>query len=264
MVTDRILRFVTVAAALVLSAASASAQTAPAFERGWIDVNFGVAMAAEDAFSMPATGEIFAEPATFTADYALPRGASFDFGGGFMFTPYVGVGVSFSGTAHEDVVDLSVRIPHPIFFNTFATDNADTDDVLQRVESGVHIQAMLVPVQTDRFRLRFFAGPSYFRIKQDAITDIRFSQTFTLFPTTNTVTITGSDDERIEGNAWGFHAGADASFFFTRVFGVGGFARFGRANVDLENTIATTLDQDEVVRVKAGGVQVGGGLRLKF
>jgi hypothetical protein len=36
------------------------------------------------------------------------------------------------------------------------------------------------------------------------------------------------------------------------------------ANVDLENTLATAVGDDDVVNVKAGGFQVGGGLRLKF
>jgi hypothetical protein len=240
----------------------AEAQTT--FERAWIDVNFGSATAGTDAFAMNASTEIDEEQADFGAHFNLPRGASFDFGGGFMFMPAVGIGVSFSGTAHEDVVDLSARIPHPIFFNTFANDNAETDDLLQRTESGVHIHAMLVPVQTDRFRLRVFGGPSYLRVEQDTITDIRYSQTYTFFPATNRIEITGSDIERLEANAWGFHAGGDASFFFTRVFGVGGFVRYSKANIDLENTIATALDQDEVVRIKAGGIQLGGGLRLKF
>lgn len=264
MFTDRTLRFVTVAAALVLSAASASAQTAPAFERGWIDVNFGVAMAAEDAFSMAATGEIFAEPATFTADYALPRGASFDFGGGFMITPIVGVGVSFSGTAHEDTALLGARIPHPVFANLYASDDAPTDAVLQRVEGGVNLQAMIVAVQSDRFRFRVFGGPTFFRVQQDAITDIRYDQVFLIVPRANAIDITEFDSERIEGTGWGFHGGADASVFFNRIIGVGGFAKFSRGSVDLENTLATAVGDDRVVNVKAGGFQVGGGLRLKF
>jgi hypothetical protein len=64
----------------LVMAAGAEAQST--FERGWIDVNFGVAVAAEHAFSMRATGELFDEPADFSADYALPPGASFDFGVG--------------------------------------------------------------------------------------------------------------------------------------------------------------------------------------
>src|SRR5688500_12221956 len=145
----------------LVMAAGAEAQST--FERGWIDVNFGVAVAAEDAFSMRATGELFDEPADFGADYALPRGASFDFGGGFMITPIFGVGVSFTGTAHEDVAILDARIPHPILANTYATDEAETDTMLQRIEGGVNLQAMIVAAQTDRFRFRMFGGPTYFR-----------------------------------------------------------------------------------------------------
>jgi hypothetical protein len=267
--TDRTLRFATVVVVLVLSAATAGAQTVappaqPSFERGWIDVNFGVAVAAEDAFTMRTTREIFDEPADFRADYSQPRGASFDFGGGVMITPVVGVGVSFSGTAHEDAANLSARVPHPIFANVYATDDALTDTVLQRVEGGINLQAMIVAAQSERFRFRVFGGPTYFRVEQDAVTAIRYDQAFLFLQPVNAIEITEFDSERIEGTGWGFHAGGDASFFFTRVFGVGGFAKFSRGTVDLANTLADVTGDDDVASVKAGGFQVGGGLRLKF
>jgi hypothetical protein len=207
-------------------------------------VNVGVAVAAEDAFSMRASGEIFSEQADFAADYSLPRGASFDFGGGVMITPIIGVGVSFSGTAHEDIALLSARIPHPRIFNVYATDDAPTDQVLQRIESGVNLQAMIVPVQSPHFRFRVFGGPTFFRVQQDAVTDIRYEQNYLLFLPVNTIEITEFDHERIEATGWGFHGGADASFFFNRVVGVGGFAKFSRGSVDLENTLATAIGDD--------------------
>jgi hypothetical protein len=270
--THRTLGFVTVIY-LLLPVASASAQpgsttgarSAPrTFERGWIDVNFGIAMAAEDTFSMAATGELFQEPANFGAEYSLPRGASFDFGGGVMITPVVGVGVSFSGTAHEDTALLRARIPHPVIANVYATDDAQTDEVLQRVEGGVNIQAMIVAVQSQHFRFRVFGGPTFFRVQQDAVTDIRYNQVFRILPAANAIEITEFDSERVEGTGWGFHGGADASYFFNRIIGVGGFARFSRGSVDLEDTLATAIGDDAVVSVKAGGFQIGGGLRLKF
>jgi hypothetical protein len=270
--THRTLGSITVVVSL-LSAVPASAQTGSAsvasparstFERGWVDVNFGLALAAEDTFSMAATGELFDEPATFSAEYSLPRGASFDFGGGVMITPLVGVGVSFSGTAHEDTALLRARIPHPFIGNVYATDDAPTDGVLQRIEGGVNLQAMIVAAQSDHFRFRVFGGPTFFRVQQDAVTDIRYNQVFRILPPANAIEITEFDSERIEGTGWGFHGGADASYFFNRIVGVGGFAKFSRGNVDLENTLATAIGDNEVVSVKAGGFQVGGGLRLKF
>jgi hypothetical protein len=80
----------------------------------------------------------------------------------------------------------------------------------------------------------------------------------------NAIEIAEFDHERIEGTGWGFHAGADASVFFNRIIGVGGFAKFSRGSVDIENTLATAVGLDDEVSVKAGGFQVGGGLRLKF
>jgi hypothetical protein len=266
--THRALGYTTLVVSLFLSAASASAQAVVSpqatFERGWIDVNFGIAMAAEDTFSMKADGFLFDEPASIGAAYSLPRGASFDFGGGFMFNPVVGVGVSFTGTAHEDIAVLSAHIPHPTIANAYADDIAPTDQVLQRIESGVNLQAMIVAAQTPRFRFRVFGGPTYFRVQQDAVTAIRYDQAFLFLLPVNAIEITEFDHRRIEGTGWGFHGGADASFFFTRVVGVGGIARFSRGSVGLENTLDTSIGGDSVVNVKAGGFQVGGGLRLKF
>jgi hypothetical protein len=181
-----------------------------------------------------------------------------------MITPVFGVGVSFSRTAHEDVATLSARVPHPIFANAYATDEAPTDEVMQRVEGGVNLQAMVVAAQNERFRFRVFGGPTYFRVEQDAVTAIRYDQEFLFLQPVNAIEITQFDSARIEGTGWGFLAGADASVFFNRIIGVGGFAKFSRGNVDLENTLATAIGDDDLVSVKAGGFQVGGGLRLKF
>jgi hypothetical protein len=251
-------------------ASAGRAEAQASFERVWIDLSFGVAAPAEDAFSMDARSLYF-EPADFGAQYSLPRGAGFDFGGGVLVTPMIGFGVSFTGTAHEHAANLSLRIPHPVSRNVFASDTAATDGVLEREEKRVNLQAMLVAAQTDRFRLRVFGGPTYFRVEQDAITYIRFDQVFVILPPANSITITGFDSERIEGTGWGLHAGADASVFFNRVVGVGGFARFSRGTVTLENTLATTVDPRrtvpsnlEDVDVRVGGIQVGVGLRLKF
>ena len=59
------------------------------------------------------------------------------------------------------------------------------------------------------------------------------------------------------GTGIGFNAGADLAYYFSDVAGVG-FARYSRATVDLASAGGGT------VGVPAGGLQVGGGLRLKF
>jgi hypothetical protein len=239
--------------------APASAAFAQSFERGWVDVNIGVAVAAEKTFTTNSTDAFFLESATFETTYHQPTGASVDFGGGFMFTPRIGAGISFTGTAHEGPADLRIVVPHPLFTST-ASDSDKTKDKLQRTEGGVNIQVMAVVSQSDRLRVRVFGGPSYFRVKQDIVDTIHYDYAFLFSSPAIAADITGEDLREVEGKAWGFHAGGDVSWFFTRVVGLGGFARFSRANVEFDDA----FDDAGAIEVKAGGFQTGGGLRLKF
>jgi hypothetical protein len=229
------------------------------FQRGWIDVNFGAAAAAEKRFHTGTRVTVDLEPADFDAEYPLPRGASFDFGGGVMITPQVGVGVSFSGTAHEETADLSIRIPHPFFFDAFASDTAPTEERLLRAEGGVHLQLMVVAYDRNNVRVRFFAGPSRLRVTQEAVENILYNQVYGVFTRANAVDIVEYEASEIEGTGWGMHAGGDVSWFFTRVVGIGGFARVSRATVELDDPL-----DEAAFRIKAGGVQAGAGLRLRF
>jgi hypothetical protein len=232
--------------------------TSQRFNRGWIDVNIGVAAAADSRYGSVFEGIIYRETATFTADYRSPLGAEFDFGGGMMFTPEFGLGVSFAGTAHQDNAQLGIRIPHPLVFDAYASDSAPTEAKLARVESSVNIHAMFVASPSDSVSVRVFGGPSYFRIRQDAVSDIEFFRS--IIP--NEVEILRYDTEVVEfedGGGWGFHAGGDVSFFFNRVIGLGCFAKYSRGTVEVFDPFSR-----ENADFKTGGFQSGGGLRLRF
>ncbi len=230
------------------------------FERGFIDVNFGVAWAAERRFTLEFSDTIFRETRTFTTSYDNRTGASFDFGGGVMFTPEIGVGVSIVGTAHQAPAGLFISVPHPTFQNAHATDTEETEGHLQRTEGSFNIQLVGAATLGDRTRVRVFGGPTFFRVQQDLVSDIRYNQVFAVFNRANAVEITTFDvEEKVEATGWGFHVGADVAYFFNRVFGVGAFARFSRGTVD----IGEPFSGDEVT-LRAGGIQTGGGLRLKF
>jgi hypothetical protein len=230
------------------------------FERVWIDVNLGVAIAADKSVMLEHSDRLFGEARTFRTTYENPTGASFDFGGGVMLTPQIGVGVSFAGTAHQSEPQLFVQVPHPNFFNASASDTAEADRKFQRVEGSVHLQVMGATELGDNVRLRVFGGPTYFRLQHDLVSDIRYVQTFAVFSRANAVDITTYDSvDEVEGTGWGYHVGADVSFFFSRVAGLGAFARYSRGTVDL---LEPALDAE--VELKVGGLQFGGGLRLKF
>ncbi len=236
------------------------AMRARSAERGWLDVNLGMASAAQGTRETQATWLERGEIATFAATYKAPAGAGVDIGGGFMFTPVIGAGISVSGTAHMSPADLAISVPHPYYYNRYASDGAATEEDLTYTEGAVHIQAMLnVPTNNDRIRMRLFGGPSYFKLTGDAVTEVRWDQV-TLF-TANEVSITGYSAKEVTAEAWGFHAGADLSFFFSRVFGVGAVVRYSRGSVTVEDA---DVMADEPLELKVGGFQAAAGLRLRF
>jgi hypothetical protein len=246
--------------AILLTLSVPSFALAQDSERGWIDVNFGTASSSQDrlttAFALP----VFSEVGALGAAYPQPsRGADFDFGGGYLFTPYVGFGINISGTAHEDPAGLALTVPHPFFFNRSATDAGVTAESLERTEGAVHLQAVVAAVNGERVRVRLFAGPSHFRIKQRFVEDVEFSQLASPVSLLNLVSITGFQGRDVEGNGWGYHVGADVGWFFTRVVGVGAMVRFSGANVEVFDPLSELN-----IKLDAGGTQFGGGLRLKF
>ena len=229
--------------------------------RAWLDVDFGFAMPAEKNFSAAVSPTIFGETATFSTDYTLGTGAVFGFGGGYMFTKKLGAGANFSSAAFPgDAVD-NAHVPHPVFFNAYGNDSEPSEHEVPRAEVAFNIHVMFVFMDSGKARVRVYGGPSYIRMRQTVVENFFYTQTTN--GTANNITITSSDVVDVKGiGAWGFHVGGDYSYFFNRIFGVGGFARyiFGSATIDnpLDNPGASTID------LKAGGLQAGGGLRLRF
>lgn len=155
--------------------------------------------------------------------------------------PFIGVGLSFQRTAHEEVPALTIRIPHPNFFNAHASDATLGDTVLTRAEGSAHIQAMIVATpNSERMRVRLFGGPTYFGVTQETVDDIRYNQVFQIFGRGNTVDITTYEFSEAEGTGWSFHGGADVAFFFNRIVGVGGFARFSRGKSSSPTSAGST------------------------
>jgi hypothetical protein len=79
-------------------------------------------------------------------------------------------------------------------------------------------------------------------------------------PAQNTITITGSTWEQTTGRATGFHAGADATYFFSPNVGVGGGIRISRGTVELDREPMSEVRQD----ITVGGTEVFVGLRFRF
>jgi hypothetical protein len=230
--------------------------TSRALSRGFLDVDFGVARAGNETFNDTLAYTARQETVTAAAAYLLPVGALFNVGGGFMFTPAFGIGLAVSGSAHQSTASVALSVPDPIILNNNATASATTV-VLQRTEGVMHVEALYATDIRRNFTIRVLAGPSFFRLTQDLVNGIGFSES--LFP--HQIRITGTDNSSYVGTGWGFNAGADIAYYFTSRFGLGGLARYSRGTVELPVALGGT---GATFNYPVGGVNLGGGVRLRF
>jgi hypothetical protein len=98
-----------------------------------------------------------------------------------------------------------------------------------------------------------FGGPSFFQVEQDIVNDFEYSESYPFDTATFTRAVAASQSE----SAVGVNVGGDVAYFFSRQVGVGGTVQYSGATVEM-TTPSGTAD------IKAGGLQVGGGIRLRF
>ena len=221
-------------------------------ERGWISVNVGMQVATDD-FSDRFQFERFVEQATVDANYNGEPGAFFDGGVSFRLWKRLGAGVALSRFSRDASADVDARIPHP-FFDNQHRQVAGTADGATRAENGIHLQLTYTADSNGALKVVFSGGPSYFDVEQDVVSGVQYAETFPF----DEATFTAADLTRTSATGFGFNVGADIAWMFGRQFGVGGLVRYSRASVGLDT------DDGRSIAVKAGGLQAGAGVRIRF
>jgi len=239
--------------------------TAPAPDprQPFVDINLFAAStsAARDrnfTFRVIRFGEVASSVATYPKP-SVSTSVPIDIGGGVMLRRTMGIGVSYSRTAYEDPVGLEATIPHPTFFNVNASDIDVTNQSLRRKEAAVNLFFAVVPVYTDRLQFRLLGGPSFYSYSAEMVQEIRFAQAFDPLAPQNSITINGFGSQEATGHRFGFHAGADVTYFLNRLVGVAGGVRFGMATVRLSEEPLSQLTQD----IRVGGTTVFLGIRFR-
>ena len=241
----------TAAVILVLCAASPSlAQTWT--ERAYLSVN-GAFQAATNDFSDRFEFEKDLETGSTEADYRVKGGFLFDAGGGVRLWKNVGAGVAFSYFTRKDGATTDTRSPHPFFTSQFRTATGDAAD-LARTETAVHVQAMYFLDPSGPLRIVLSGGPTFLNVEQELITGVTLTEEYPY----DTAEFSGVQKQTSGKSKGAFNAGADVMWMLGRSVGVGGIVRFTRARVELD------APGNRRVSVDAGGVHVGGGLRVLF
>ena len=143
--------------------------------------------------------------------------------------------------------------PHPFFFNQPRTGSFDTG-TLDRAEVGVHPSVAWIAPASKKLRLTVFGGPSFFTITQTAVDTPTVTDVYPY----DTITVASGTTTDVEETAVGVHAGIDATWYFTSRLGAGVLARFTTA------TATASVNGGDSFDLKAGGAQIGVGLRFKF
>jgi hypothetical protein len=225
---------------------------APWAERGDLWVN-AMYLATSDAFSATTAITKNVESGSVITSYSAGHPPVFDAGVRGLVARHLAIGAAVTWMSQNGTGDVSASLPHPFFFNALRT-VAGSADGLSRDELAIHVQVSgLVPLGRV-MQLAIFGGPSYFNVKQGLVTDVTVAETY---PYDTAAFISATTTTASAGNI-GFNAGVDVAGRIAKHIGAGFTARYSRADVQIPSG-----PTDEVT-VRAGGLQVGGGIRFGF
>jgi hypothetical protein len=243
---------VLVLAIVAVLPAAPAAQTATLPFRGYISID-GAHQGAPDDFQDAATFVDNAEEGQLRTEYRLSGGPAFNISGGALIWRQLGVGVGFSRFSRSTPAFLSATVPHPFVFDRDRPVEGEVGG-LKREELAVNIRASAVLPVGRRTQVLVFGGPSFFRVRQGIVTDFTYTDAYPF----DTAAFDRGETVTARESKVGVNAGADVAFYFTPQLGVGGMVQFAGTTLELPSAAGGTQD------VKTGGLQAGGGLRLRF
>ena len=197
------------------------------------------------------------EHVTFNSTYDSMRGAMLAAGGGARVFRDIGAGVTVTWFQPASNASYAVSVPNPLVANRPLTLSGSLEE-LNREEIGVHLQALYAVPLRNRLRVMLSGGPSIFRLKQDVLASIEFDR----LPGFTALELHDTFVTPIEETAVGFHVGADVTWDLWKHFGVGSVTRYSRATVTIDP--GSTAAASRRIELRAGGLQIGGGVRLMF
>jgi len=235
-----------------LVASPVRAQSTDWADRAFLNVNLGLQLTSSP-FEERLTPIINNERASIDGPHLAEGGlVTLDVGGGVRLWKGLGVGATYTRFQGTEEVTIAAQVPNPVYFNQ--PRSAFKVSPLARTESVLHLQAVYgVPI-TPRMDVVFSGGPSLLGLQQDVVTGIDVTEGDPPFSTVviGNVATTTRDERGI-----GFNAGADVTYFLTRLAGVGVTVRY------TWSTVGTELGDGRPIDLSMGGLQIGVGARVR-
>jgi hypothetical protein len=243
------------------ASAPASAQYQPPAQgsswkdRGFITLNFAQQIRSAESVTSTTPLAMYGETGEIkTTQDMNGKGSFFGHGGGVRVKGNFGVGFAFSRVSNSGTWTGTARVPHPVIYDSPRTVTMSFADQ-NRVEKAYHFQIVWVLPLGEKLDVMASAGPTYFRVEQDVVGDPGVGEVGSPY---STVQMTDIAAVTSKIQKWGFNVGADVTYKIDKNFGVGGFVRYSGTTVNVDSGIRAAFD------TKVGGIQVGGGLRIRF
>ncbi len=195
----------------------------------------------------------YRQPGSFVASYTTGSSGAFEASIGVRLAPRLVLTFAYWRTTTTSVASVDAVVPHPFASNPPRSTSASGFSV-GRQENDGHLQiTYLIPI-TRRVDLAVYGGPSVFYLRQDLISDLVFRDVYPYETVTIDSVLTTQKSKAIIG----VNVGADATLMLWRFVGVGVGARYARGSMNLPSAGQGSIPVD------VGGVQVSGGVRLRF
>jgi hypothetical protein len=244
--------------AVCLGVAEADAQSAntdakPAEEPlGVIAVNVGEQPLSR-SFVSDLNPTIYGESAVVNVPYQVKNGLLLDASGGARVWRKLRAGAGFSWFSNTEQSTITAQIPHPLALNSPRTASTSSGD-LTRDEWAIHVLFAWPIALSPKFDLTVAGGPSFTHVSHDLVNGITPTETA---PPFTTVTIGAVSVGSSSAWAYGVNGGVDLTYRFASRFGAGLLVRYVSGSAEL-------LTSSGFLKVDAGGLQVGGGIRYRF
>ncbi len=236
-------------------ATSASAQYLPLDGKLYVDVNV-LYQATSRSVDQRGAFSLYGEEGTFEASQRISGGPLWDVGFGYTVWRDLAVGVDISQVSRKPTMSVTGTAPHPLFFNShraFVSDAPSSHKA--RTIAFLASWRIRMGGPLEKVDLRVMAGPASLRVEQGLATGGTIEETG---PPYSNVNATVGVEKQVKSRV-GFVGGIDIAYSITETVGAGLLLRYAGGSVEFAEQLG-----GQNIRVKAGGFQVGGGLRLKF
>ena len=232
----------------LMGAAEARAQLIPWDDRGFVNIS-GAAQSIVRRTDANYRFTLYEENATVDMTREIKGGSFFDITFGYRLWKNFGAGFSFNARSAPSDALVAASIPDPIQFDKPRSITPNITGLLHKEKWFSALLVYGLPA-TDKIDVIMFIGPAIALAEHEAVDAIAVTD---ITETSSGPTINFKKTLNKE-SPFGFSAGVDVRYLFTKNLGAGFFVRMQTATANLSDTD----------KLEMGGVQYGGGLRIRF